>query len=83
MWTWLAGITKNDKNKLILGLSGDKGSLEGGVSFPVTLEAPQSLQIPSPHTPLLAILASPDTTSLERGCSGLGLLIFLARPLAA
>lgn len=80
MGTWLAGITKNDQNKLILGLSGDRGSLEGGVSFPVTLEAPQSLQIPSPHTPLLA---SPDTTSLERGCSGLGLLIFLARPLTA
>lgn len=44
MWTGLAGITKNDKNKLILGLSGGKGSLKGGVSFPVTLEAPQSLE---------------------------------------
>ena len=38
-----------------------------------------ALQTPSPHTQLLA---RPHPASLGRGCSGLGLLVFLARPLA-
>lgn len=38
-----------------------------------------ALQTPSPHTQLRA---RPHPASLGRGCSGLGLLVFLARPLA-
>lgn len=37
------------------------------------------LQAPRAHTQLLA---RPHPASLGRGCSGLGLLVFLARPLA-
>lgn len=37
-----------------------------------------AFQTPGPHSPLLA---SPHPSSLGRGCSGLGLLVFLARPL--
>lgn len=56
VWTGLAGIAENDKNKLILGLSEGNGSLVGRDSFPVTPEAPQPgkkdkhpLNFRSPH----------------------------------
>lgn len=41
MWTGLAGIAKNERNKLILRLPRGKDSLKGEVSFPDTSEAPQ------------------------------------------
>lgn len=86
MWTRLARIAENYKNKLILGLSRRKGPLKGRVSFPVTPGIPalgrrrmDALGTPSPHS---LLLASPHSVSLGGRCSGLGLLVFLARPLA-
>lgn len=86
MRTGLAGIAENDKNKFILGLSRGKDSLKGGIAFPVTPEAPQppgrrrmnALQTPQSSHPAPC---SPHPTSLEKGCPGLGPLVFLASPL--
>ena len=86
MWTGLAEVAENDKNKLILELSGGRalwGKESPSQSPPrhpsLGRRGINALQTPGPQIPLRA---SPHPASLGRGCLGLGLLVFLARPLA-